>query len=301
MNSRYDRLLQHGIRGILGLVILAVLAAAPAGPSQAAPGDLVAKVTLPVLGFGVSVAKACDRPDLLYTVQSSNTTGDGLLHRTDKFGTDLGSVPITAPSGALVLMDEIAYDVFNDVLWGCEHGPNPVNVWKINRVTGAATFAFTSVTASVGTFRDGITVDLGDNTLWLSGDVSTTVEHYTMLGGFLGSITPKDAAGANLGSISGIQIGIGDLMYLGRNGLGQIVRVRKSDGGFIGSFSSPGGRDEGLECDAATFFPKTVIWSRDFFSPGFLDAIEVEPGTCTCGGVVPTQQNTWGQLKLKYR
>ena len=34
---------------------------------------------------------------------------------------------------------------------------------------------------------------------------------------------------------------IGDSLYLGRDGLTQIVRVRKSDGGFIGSFASPGG------------------------------------------------------------
>ena len=80
-------------------------------------------------------------------------------------------------------------------------------------------------------------------------------------------------------------VGVGDLLYLGRNGLVEIVQVKKSNGDYIGSFASPGGaRDEGLECDPVNFAPKLALWSREFNSPGFISAIEIEGGTCTCGG-----------------
>ena len=64
-------------------------------------------------------------------------------------------------------------------------------------------------------------------------------------------ITPTNSGGGALGSISGVQTGLGDLLYLGQNGLVSIVQVKKSTGAFISSFASPGGgRDEGLECDS---------------------------------------------------
>jgi hypothetical protein len=262
---------------------------------HAVPGDLVANVPLTVPGFGVSIAVGCSPTALYYTLENDN-----LLYSMDKTGAPLASVPILTASGGPIVIDEMSYDIVNDVLWGVEHNSNPENVWKINRTTGLATFAFTSATVSVGSFRDGLAVDASDQTLWISGDVSTTIEHYTLTGVLLGVITPTDAAGVALGDISGVSAGIGDLLYLGRNGLGQIVRVKKSDGSFISSFASPGGRDEGLECDATSFAPKLVLWSRDFFSPGFVDAIELEPGTCACGGVTPARQSSWGSLKARY-
>lgn len=300
------KLAKHGFRGsatrlflFMGLQIL--LAGAFTAPGQAAPGDLIAHVPLSVPGYGVSVAVACDPALIYYTLYDVNSIGDGMLHAMSKTGVDFGVVPITDPAGNLLFIDEIAYDELNNILWGVEHNTSPIRVWKIDRATGNAVMAFLSSTNSIGSYRDGITVDTNDGTLWLSADVSNTVDHYTLAGGYLGSITPTDAGGAVLGSISGIQVGIGDLMYLGRNGAGQIVRVKKSDGTFIGSFASPGGRDEGLECDPVSFSPLTVIWSRDYPSPGFVDAIEVEPGTCRCGGVTPTNRSTWGQLKSIYR
>jgi hypothetical protein len=188
-------------------------------------------------------------------------------------------------------MDEMSFDAGRGVLWACQHGTNPVAIWHVDPATGAATFQWLSATISVGTFRDGLAYDGSDDSLWVSGDVSTTIEHHTAAGVFLGSITPENAAGATLGSISGVSVGIGDLLYLGQNGNVQIVRVRKSDGGFLGSFASPGGaRDEGLECDPVNFFPLLALWSREFNSspPAFMSVIELERGTCACAG----QQNT---------
>lgn len=275
-----------------------LLAAFTAGSAGAVPGTLVASVPLPVPGFGVSVATDCNgpSPDIFYTLENDPT-----LYITNKTGANVGSRPIRDPAGAPVVIDEMAFDRINNILYGVEHSSNPERVWTINPVTGGALFGFTSVTSSVGTFRDGLAYDASDNTLWISADISTTIEHYTVGGGFIGAITPLDASGVALGDISGVQVGVGDQLYLGRNGLGQIIRVKKSTGAFIGSFASPGGRDEGLECDPISFAPTLVLWSRDFFAPGVIDAIELEPGTCACGGATPTRPPTWGQIKVRYR
>ncbi|HEX9669677.1 MAG TPA: hypothetical protein VGC93_09355 [Thermoanaerobaculia bacterium] len=244
----------------------------------AQPGTLITTIPLAVPGTGVSVAADCQEV-IYYTLSGSNN-----LYKMDKIGTNLGSVPIVTAAGAPLDIDEMAWDETRQVLWGQLHGSNPVDVYTINPTTGVATFAFTSATVSVGTFRDGIAFD-GDDTLWISGDVSTTIEHYTSAGILLGSITPKNAAGGTLGLISGVVVGVGDLLYLGRNGAVEIVQVKKSNGDFIASFASPGGtRDEGLECDATSFAPTLALWSREFNPPGHVDAIELEAGTCECGG-----------------
>jgi hypothetical protein len=278
-------------------LVLIALALLPAATARAVPGDLVASVTLPIAGNGVSVASDCNGPlpNIYYTHGADPT-----LYITNKAGANLGSRPIRDAAGAPVNIDEMAFDRFSGLIYGVEHNTNPENVWLINPVSGLATFLFTSVTFSVGIFRDGLAYDASDNTLWISADISTTIEHYTVGGGFLGLITPTDAAGVPLGDISGVHVGVGDLLYLGRNGFGQIVQVKKSDGSFISVFASPGGRDEGLECDPISYFPKLVLWSRDYNTPT-IDAIELEPGTCACGGATPARKTTWGQVKVLYR
>ncbi len=278
--------------------ILLLLALLPAATAGAAPGSLVANVPLPVQGFGVSVASDCNAPlpNIYYTLAN-----DTLLYITNKTGVLVGTRPIRTAAGALVVIDEMAFDGGTGLLYGVEHNSNPEKVWIIDPVSGLATFDFTSVTNSLGTFRDGLAFDASDNSFWISGDVSTTIEHYTAAGGFINQITPKDASGGTLGAISGVQTGIGDQLYLGQNGLGVIVRVKKSDGSFISSFASPGGRDEGLECDPISFSPTLVLWSRGFEAPGSIDAIELEPGTCACGGATPAVKTTWGSVKARYR
>jgi hypothetical protein len=247
--------------------------------AMAQPGSAIITVPLAVPGNGVSVANNCEG-EIYYTHT------DAVLYKTDAAGADLGSVLIVDAAGAPVAIDEMAWDESRQILWGQEHDSNPVDVYTINATTGAAAFAFTATnTVSVGSFRDGIAYDASDDSLWLTGDVSTTVEHYTTGGAFLGQITPTDAAGGTLGLISGVSVGVGDLLYLGRNGAVEIVQVTKSTGAFITSFASPAGtRDEGLECDAFSFAPTLALWSREFNSPGDITAIEIEPGSCECGG-----------------
>jgi len=254
--------------GLAAAVVLAV-----AGLVAAAPGDLIKNVNLPVTGSGVSVGVDCDG-NVFYTLAGTNN-----LYKMDKDGTLLDTIDVGNQ------FDEISWDNGRGVFWAVLHGSNPVDVYTVDPVTGAATFKFTSSTTSLGTFRDGLAYDGADDSLWISGDVSTTVEHHAADGTNLGAITPKDVTGASLGSISGVFAGNGDQLYLGQDGSQMIVRVKKSDGSFIDEFASPGGaRDEGLECDSVNFAPLTVLWSREFNSPGFISVIELEAGSCSCGG-----------------
>jgi hypothetical protein len=271
-------------------LLLVFLIAAAHLPTFAAPGDLVADVPLPVAGNGVSVAVDCDGV-IYYTTGPIGADVPALatLHKTDSSGANLGSVPIVDGGGNPVQIDEMAWDDGRKVLWGLQHNSHPLRVWRVDPTTGLATFAFTSTSDTPGAiYSDGISYEANDDTLWISADVSDTVEHYQACDGtFIGSITPRDAAGNTLGSISGVQVGVGNLLYLGRNGAVEIVQVRKSDGGFLGVFANPAGvRDEGLECDAVSFAPKLVIWSRDFEQSRII-AVEVEPGTCACQALCP--------------
>jgi hypothetical protein len=278
-------------RFLLGSCVLLLLASQPI---LAVPGDLIGNVNLPNAGYGVSVAVDCDG-NVYYT-----RNGVRALEVMDSLGTFLYSVP-TVDSVTLQALDfdEMAWDDNRGVLWAGLHASNPVDVYQIDPVTGMATFHCTSSTVSVGTFRDGLAYEGADDTLWLSGDVSNTIEHYDINCNQLGQITPTNAAGGTLGLISGVIVGVGDQLYLGRNGAVEIVRVRKSNGAFIDSFASPGGaRDEGLECDAVNF-PTLALWSREFNTPGFMSVIEIEEDTCVCGGGVtcedpdPRTQGFW--------
>lgn len=256
------------------------IAALVAPQLMAAPGDAIVTVPLAVPGQGVSVANNC-QGEIYYTHTNA------VLYKTDATGADLGSVPILDAAGAPVAIDEMAWDESRQILWGQVHGVSPVSVYTVNATTGAATFAFSATNSvGIGTYKDGIAYDSTDDSLWISTDVSDTVEHYTTAGTFINQITPLNAAGGTLGSISGVTVGVGDLLYLGRNGNVQIIQVKKSDGTFISSFASPAGtRDEGLECDAISFAPTLALWSREFNNPpSDITAIEIEPGSCECGG-----------------
>jgi hypothetical protein len=268
------------VRSLLFLVLVAVPWVA-----RGAAGDLIGNVNLPVTGTGVSVAVDC-LGNVYYTLSASNN-----LYKMDKAGTLLSTTPIMTAAGGPLIIDEFAWDEVRQVLWSQEHATSPINIYQVNPTTGLATFQF-AAGSSIGTFRDGIAYDGTDDTLWISGDVSTFIDHVKASDGSPATpaqITPKNATGGTLGSISGVIVGQGDLLYLGQNGLQQIVQVKKSDGSFISVFASPGGaRDEGLECDPVNFAPKLALWSREFNPPGLVSAIELAPGTCSCGGGVAT-------------
>lgn len=252
-----------------------------AGMAAAQPGTLITTVNLPVSGQNVNVAVDCIG-NVYFTNFGSNN-----LYKMDKAGALLSTTPVLV-GGVSLVVGEMAWDSSRSQLWAAGFGSNP-NIYRIDPATGVATLIFNANhSTNIGSFVDGLAYDGTDDTIWVSTDVSTTIEHYTSAGTFLGQITPKNAAGGNLGSISGVIVGAGDLLYLGQDGAVRIVQVKKSDGTFIASFASPGGtRDEGLECDSVNFAPKLAIWSREFNLPGSMSVIEVAPGTCGCGGAPP--------------
>lgn len=247
--------------------------------APSAVGGIVSVVTVPVPspgGVGVSVAADCDG-NLYYTNSYSP-----ILYKIDAVGGILGSVKITDAAGKDLTVGEMAWDGTRNKLWaGTDNSGSPVQVWLIDPATGIATYVFTSTIPGVG-FTDGLAFDGTDNSIWVSDDVSKDIDHFKDDGTWIGTLTPTNAAGNTLGSISGVAVGKGNVLYLGQNGHGKIVTVDKTTGAYISDFSTPGGRDEGLECDVINF-PTEVLWSKDAFDDE-ITAIEVEEGTCECQG-----------------
>ena len=184
---------------------------------MAQPGTLIGNIPLPVGEVedqGVSVATDCEG-NIYYTLDR-----DTNLYVMDGAGTLLNTLPIATAAGAALNMDEMSWDGSRLLLWGLLHNTNPIDVYQINPTTGVATFAFTSATVSIATFRDGIAYDGSDDSLWISGDVSTTIEHYMTdaTGTFINAITPKNSlvGDEDLDNISGVMVGVGNLLYLGQ-------------------------------------------------------------------------------------
>jgi len=242
------------------------------------PGQPIRQVPLPAAaqGSGVSVALDC-AGRVFYTVD-----GRADLIQMDRDGNLLAVIPVRDPQGVPRNLDELGYDAGRNVLWACEHGTNPIEVWRVDPVTGLAIRTFVSQTLSIGAFRPGLAYDASDDSLWLNGYTSTTIDHYTTTGTMLGSIIPRRPGGKPWGLLSGVAVGVGNQLYLGRDGQHQVVRVRKTDGGFIDIFPSPGG--EGLECDAVNFFPRLAVWSREHHAPGYFAVAELQADSCACGG-----------------
>ena len=249
--------------------------------SLAVPGDLIATVTVPVPapeGVGIGVAVNCEDPATIFYTN----TRSAFLHSMTAAGAPLGSVPLTDAAGAPISFGAISWDDTRKMIWGgTDNSGNPLSVYLIDPITGVCTYVFTMMAAGCCGFCDGIALD-NDETIWVSDDVDDDIEHWTTGGVYIGTITPTDAGGGTLGLISGIAVGKGDLLYLGRNGVGEIVAVTKA-GTYISKFATAAGRDEDLECDLVSFAPLEVLWSKDAYGD-FMEAFEVEPGTCACAG-----------------
>jgi hypothetical protein len=258
----------------------------PAPSTGAVPGNTLRVINVPVPSpscCGIGICVDCDG-NLYYT-----NSFEPVIRKMDAFGVLIGTIPLTHVDGSALTLGAISWDDNRQMIWGgTDQEGAPAKVYLVDPVTGVGTLRFTTQSGGFG-FIDGIGYDATDDSVWVSDDVSTVIDHHSATTGLPlpGSpLTPLNAGGSPLGSISGVIRGVGDQLYLGQNGLGQIVRVRASDGGFLGTFASPGGRDEDLECDAINFFPTLALWSKDAYN-NQVTAIEVEPGTCACAG----QQN----------
>jgi hypothetical protein len=156
-----------------------------------------------------------------------------------------------------------------------------------------ATFQFS---ADVGgeELVDGLAWDPNDDTLYYSPDVNCNVYQFGLgtgghaLGALLNTVTPKNAAGESDCFVSGVAIGAGNTLYIGRDGNAEIRRVDKTTGVIISTFATTAGRVEDLVCDPVTYAPLEAILAKDAYggplgdpnNHAFYEAFEVEEGTC---------------------
>ena len=252
------------------------------------PGDLLTDIVTPVpspSGTAIGIAADCEDPTTLYYTHSNQA----VLHKMDSLGVAIGlPIPITdSATGAPVSIGAIQWDESRGLLWGgTDSAGSPVSVYLIDPTTGVATYQFQTNSPGIG-FTDGISYDGSTDTVYVSDDVSSVIDEHdaTTPWGLVRTLTPTDASGNPLGLLSGVLVGKGDLLYVGRNGAMTVDQIRKSDGAHLGSFAAPGFRVEDLECDLNSFAPLEAIWVKDAYD-NHVAAFEVEEGTCQCGGTL---------------
>lgn len=183
---------------------------------------------------------------------------------------DGSQVAIHTITGALGF-GALAWDNGRGVIWACN---NFDEVGTIDLTTNTYTPVFNSYGCV-----DGLAYDGSDDTIWSSGDVSPTDEHWTTTGTLLAQFVNAGKIGG-CGN-SGIAVG-GPNLYLANDGCSQIYTVAKdfSSSTFFATFPA---RLEDLECDNVTFAPVGAIWSKDAYD-NTLNAWEIPADSCLFGG-----------------
>ncbi len=157
----------------------------------------------------------------------------------------------------------------------------PHRIYSIDLRTGEAQELFAAAMPTPGKpYCDGLAWDPANDTIYMSSDVSDTVNHYAPTGGLIRTLTvPSGCFVAGVSGNSGIVV-VGPNLFLACNGDARIFEVRQSDGTVVRSFSSGAERAEDLECDRTTFGPDlSVAWTKDAFQPRFI-SLETPPGSC---------------------
>jgi hypothetical protein len=282
-------------------VLFAVFFALLASAAYAAPGDLLATVTLPGNG-SCSVNGTFDGTyyisvDCAGTVLQIYTPPPG-----DGAATLVSTKNVVDGVGTPVTTGGLAWDPTRNMLWAAYND----NVYLIdigNPTVSGNAVATLQFVAGVGglSLVDGMAYDSSDDTIYMSPDVDANVYHFSPTGTLLNTVTPKNAAGAPDGQVSGVVVGTGNTLYIGRSSTEEIRRINKTTGDFISGFASTTGRVEDLTCDPVTYAPLEAILSKDAYAQLY-EVFEVEAGTCPLQGtppaapaVVPTM-NQWGMI-----
>jgi hypothetical protein len=264
--------------------------------TQALNGDLLATVSLPSNNGSVGGTTVPVPGGIVY-VSPRGFFGNTLDVYTPPLG-GLGAVVATLEATKTVVdggnnpvnVSCIAWDPSRNVMWGVEPVSNPRRVFSINMgdffADGdvVATFAFNADGAAGSGLCDGVAYDPGSDTLWISPDVNSSVYEFGLpAGGLLNTVTPKNSDGNADGLVSGVVVGSGNTLYIGRNGAQEVRLIDKTTGNFISQFSQTQGRAEDLACDPVTYAPLEAILAKEANDP-FYEAFEVEPGTCPLPG-----------------
>lgn len=286
-----------GRRFLRGSAVLTIaLAALIASPAVAAPGDLLATVSLPGNGScNVTGTLACtDFGTHYFAINGDGCDSTTIGVYTPCVGAACAATAVATKTVTNTLSG-LTYDpsrstAANVVLWGMHSS----NLYRIDlgdpTVSGPATQTFVCSTMIGGIdLIDGLAYDVSDDTLYASPDVDLSV-YQLSLGGVNGApctlmktVSPENAGGAADGLVSGVAIGGGNTLYIGRNGAAEIRLVDKTTGAFISNFSTTAGRVEGLTCDPKTYAPLEAVLAKDAYN-ALYEAFEVEPGTCPLVG-----------------
>lgn len=287
------RRILSGLMVRMGLITLAVLGLfifnSSSPPAQAANGDNLREIIADRTGTdcasinaqgdhnSVGVGIAFDGVNLLISCYSDNTItvidpadGSQVAIHTIAGASFLGALAFQGPAGPL---------------WACSDfgtvGIIDPTLTTFTPVFNTYSVVFPDATTGSGCF-DGLAYDGTDSSLWASGDVSPTTEHYTITGLPLGKFVNSGLIGG-CGN-SGIAVG-GQLLYLANNDCREIYEVQK-DFSSSALFSNFPRRLEDLECDDLTFAVSNqvgAIWSIDAYD-NILNAWEIPLGQCAFGG-----------------
>lgn len=161
-----------------------------------------------------------------------------------------------------------------------EHAIYAIDISPNATPDGTATFMFNGTPGF--DICDGVAWDAGDNTIFQSPDVSSTIYHYSETGALLNTL-PAPAGCPN----SGVAVG-GASLFAACNGLLTVHQLNKGTGASVLNFPSSGQRTEDLECDPVSFSAnrKDAMWSKDAFTNQIF-AFEIPAGTCGFAGGPP--------------
>jgi hypothetical protein len=284
--------------GLLATLVLVGALLVAVSPASASTGDLLQTVNIPAAaqcpsGIGTSVTlvpgamvNRQQYPILLVTSCWSET-GSGV---NQLFFLDPATSPATlvttittSPTppqgwGSLALRGD------KGDLLGCgnsgdgTHAIYRIDVSPFNGITdGTATFLFNGTAGE--DICDGVTWDTGDDTIFQSPDISSTIYHYSSTGTLLGSFAPPSGC-----PNSGLAVG-GASLFASCNGVLTIHQLNKSTGAVFTTFPTGGQRTEDLECDPVSF-TTDAMWSKDAFTNQIF-AFEIPSGTCGFAGGPP--------------
>lgn len=257
--------------------------------SMAAPGDLLATVTLPGNGTSVGGAMIPVPGGIAYATPNSFSSNIIKIY-SPPAGDGDATLLATKTMSEGQAGGCIAWDSSRDVLWvGTAGVSGPVYSVDLGDPTVdgevTATFAFNFSEGGIS-LCDGMAYDPFNDSLWMSPDVNTSVYQFGLggantLGTLMTTVSPKNEAGTADGTVSGVTVGPDNTLLIARNGAQEIRRIDKVTGDFISNFSQTDTRAEDLSCDTVTYAPLTAITAREFESPvlGY-EAYEVAEDAC---------------------
>lgn len=301
-------------RSYLGVVVLSVVILALSTlVALAAPGDLLGTVNLPGNG-NCAVAGTFDGTYYMtmqggFGVGCAGSTLQVFLPPAGGNGnaTLVSTKSIVDGGGSPVSISALAWDPSrsssgNEMVWGAF--ANRVFLINIGDPTVSGNALATTQFAHnlSGGLIDGLAWDPNDDTLYWSRDATCCVWQFSLgtgvnppLGTLMNTVTSKNAAGQADGLVSGVVVGAGNTLYIGRDGAAEIRRIDKTTGDFISQFATTAGRVEDLTCDPITYAPNEAILAKDAYT-ALYEAFEVEPGTCPLPGEVGGRMTGGGSV-----